>query len=55
MPVSPGTSRAPVINMNGEVIGIVSGEIIGGDNMGYAVPVNLLKPLIEPVEQIAQE
>ena len=45
-PISPGSSGGPVLNNDGQVIGISVGQTVGGQNLNYAIPVNYLKPLI---------
>ena len=45
-PISPGSSGGPIINQNGQVIGIASSSIIIGQNLNFAVPVNKLKEII---------
>lgn len=45
-PISPGSSGGPVINQNGQVIGIASASIILGQNLNFAVPAKQLKELI---------
>jgi serine protease Do len=41
--INPGNSGGPLVNMNGEVIGVNSFIIRGGDNLGFALPVNYLR------------
>lgn len=47
--LNPGNSGGPVVNEAGEVIGVASGGLIGEDvsNVGFAVPVNEVKALLE--------
>ena len=48
-PISSGNSGGPVLNGEGEVIGVAVGSRISGQNLNYAVPVNDLKALLEMV------
>lgn len=41
--INPGNSGGPLVNNNGEVIGVNSFIIRGGDNLGFALPVNYLR------------
>jgi serine protease Do len=40
--INPGNSGGPLVNNKGEVIGVNSFIIRGGDNLGFALPVNYL-------------
>jgi S1-C subfamily serine protease len=46
-PISPGSSGGPVFNDRGEVIGISTLLISGGQNLNFAVPINAVKPLLD--------
>lgn len=45
--INPGNSGGPLINIKGEVIGINSLKIETAEGIGFAVPVNVIKPIIE--------
>ena len=41
--INPGNSGGPLLNVNGEVVGINSAIIQGAQNVGYIIPINDLK------------
>jgi len=45
-PISPGSSGGPLFDMAGEVIGITTMYIKGGENLNFAIPINDAKPLL---------
>ncbi|MCL2047570.1 MAG: trypsin-like peptidase domain-containing protein [Defluviitaleaceae bacterium] len=49
--VNRGNSGGPLVNQNGEVVGIVTAKLIGADieGMGYALPINNVRPLLEDI------
>jgi serine protease Do len=44
--INPGNSGGPLVNMKGEIIGVNSFIIRGGDNLGFALPVSYLREAI---------
>jgi hypothetical protein len=45
-PISPGSSGGPLFNMHGEVVGINTLYLEGGENLNFAIPVNDAKLLL---------
>src|SRR5690606_8205626 len=47
IPVEPGNSGGPVVDMAGRVVGIMTMKSAVTDNLGFAVQIDALKPLLE--------
>ena len=45
--INPGNSGGPLVNMSGEIIGVNSFIIRGGDNLGFALPVSYLREALQ--------
>jgi len=46
-PISPGSSGGALLNMYGEVIGIITAKVIDGENMNLAIPGDVVLDFIE--------
>lgn len=49
--INPGNSGGPLIYPNGDVIGINTIKITTAEGIGFAVPINIVKPIIESLKQ----
>lgn len=49
--INPGNSGGPLINVKGEVIGINSLKIDSAEGIGFAVPINIIKPIIKKFDE----
>ena len=48
--INPGNSGGPLINKYGEIIGINTVKITSAEGIGFAVPINVVKPILERLE-----
>lgn len=49
--INPGNSGGPLINMNGEVIGINTAIVFGAQNIGFTIPINAAKRDLEDLKK----
>ncbi|MDD4706749.1 MAG: trypsin-like peptidase domain-containing protein [Firmicutes bacterium] len=47
--INPGNSGGPLLNARGQVIGINSAKASDAEGIGFAVPINIAKPIIKQV------
>ncbi len=45
--INPGNSGGPLLNSTGQVVGVNVAVAVGADNIGFALPVNILKTSID--------
>lgn len=48
--INPGNSGGPLIDENGNVIGINTIKITSAEGIGFAIPINIIKPIIQKIE-----
>jgi S1-C subfamily serine protease len=49
--INPGNSGGPLVNANGEVVGINTAGVQGANNIGFAIDINTIKSTITQLEQ----
>lgn len=49
--INPGNSGGPLLNLEGEVVGINTAIIPSGQGLGFAVPVNMLKDILPKLKK----
>ena len=50
--INPGNSGGPLIYPNGDIIGINTVKISTAEGIGFAIPINIIRPIIESFKQI---
>ncbi len=48
--VNPGNSGGPVVNSSGQLVGITTSKFTNADNMGFAIPVEVLNEDLETLQ-----
>lgn len=52
--INPGNSGGPIVDLQGNVIGIATAMTAGGESIGFAIPVNAAKKAIESVQKFGK-
>lgn len=47
--INPGNSGGPLLNLNGEVVGVSTAMVSGAQSIGFAIPINQVKRIINDV------
>lgn len=50
--INPGSSGGPLLNLRGEVVGVNSSGVTEAQNVGYAIPINTLKTILNDLYEI---
>jgi len=48
--INSGNSGGPLFNSKGQVVGINSAKASSGEGMGFAIPINIAKPIVEQIK-----
>ena len=51
-PINPGSSGGPLLNVKGEVVGVNSSGVTEAQNVGYAIPINTLKTVLNDLYEV---
>lgn len=52
--INPGNSGGPLVNIKGEVIGVNTAVAGGAENIGFAIPINDVKPVLASVVETGE-
>lgn len=52
--INQGNSGGPLINKNGEIIGITTLKIEDAEGIGFAIPINIVKPILKKLVETGQ-
>jgi serine protease Do len=49
--INPGNSGGPLLNLHGEVVGIITAMVPNGQGINFAIPINLAKEVVTQLRQ----
>lgn len=49
-PINPGNSGGPLFNLSGEVVGVNTAIVAGGQGIGFAIPIDMAKNVVEQLK-----
>ena len=52
--INPGNSGGPLVNIDGEVVGISVATVMGAQNLGFAIPINAARRDLEDIKRFGQ-
>ncbi|HQM19808.1 MAG TPA: trypsin-like peptidase domain-containing protein, partial [Deltaproteobacteria bacterium] len=52
--INPGNSGGPLINMDGEVVGINTAIVSSGQGIGFAIPINMAKQILQELKETGE-
>lgn len=52
--INPGNSGGPLVNMEAKAIGINTAMVMGAENIGFAIPINYAKAVLEEVRKFGK-
>lgn len=50
--INPGNSGGPLVDLNGQVIGVNVATVVGSSNISFSIPINVVKEVIAKVVKI---
>ena len=53
--INAGNSGGPLLNSSGEVIGINTAKASEGEGLGFSIPINTAKPIIESIMEVMKK
>jgi serine protease Do len=49
--INPGNSGGPLLNLAGEVVGINTAIVVGGQGIGFAIPINMARGIVVQLKE----